>query len=360
MSNFDYTMPSPSLRASGEKAWWADYRFWLGMACSALFLFLAFRKVQWPQLSAALQAVDWRYLLLAAVVFIVKQVVRGLRWQVLLAPLGLLKVRDAFAYLNIGHMANNLLPLRAGEVVRTVLLGEKTGFSKSAVLATIVVERLLDILVLVAFSFVLTLMMPIPPLMKQSALAFGAVGGLGVVGLWWVAGHVFAGEAQRSSESKRVMHFGGSKLSGLVQKVHRLGRSFVSGLAVVRSPGQSGAAVGYSTLAWGLGVGSTWLVMRACHLDLPLTAALLVVVVVNLGAAIPSSPGFIGVVHFLAVVALAPWAVERSAALGFAIVFHAQSFLITVGLGVVYLGLERKSFSKLLDLPMARGVLQSK
>lgn len=348
MLGLDLSPPSSPANGQAAKAWWAERMFWLGIACSALFLYLAFRNVQWTELRAVLHAVDWRYLLLASAVFILKQVVRSLRWRVLLAPLGSIKGKEAFAYLNIGLMANNLLPLRAGEIIRTVLLGKKKGFSKSAVLGTVVVERLLDIVVLVVLTFLLMLAMPIPPLMKQSALAFGGIGSLGLAGLWWAAGRVFPAETRRSSESRRAINLGGAKLTGLVHKVFRLGRSFASGLAVVRSPGQAGAAIGYSTLAWGLAVGFTWLVLQAFHLDLPWAAAFMVIVLVNFGAAIPSSPGFIGVVHFLAVMALEPWAVERSAALGFAIVFHAQSFLITVGLGVVYLVRERKSFKELL------------
>lgn len=327
-------------------AWWAQRRLWLGIACSVLFLFLAFRNVHWAALGATLQAVDWRYLGLATVVYILRLVAGGLRWRALLTPLGWLTGREAFAYLNIGHMVNNLLPLRAGEIIRAVLLGEKRGFSKSAVLATIVVDRLLDILVLVGLTFFLMLVMPVPPLVKQSALVLGGVGCLVVAGLWWVAGRVNPSGAPRRQGAWSTQYFGrfrGGKLSTLMQKVLRFGRSFASGLVAVRSPRQAGAAVGYSVVGWGFGVWFAWLVLHACHLQLPWTAALMVVVVVNFGAAIPSAPGFIGVMHFLAVVALTPWAVEQNAALGFAVVYHAQGFLITVGLGVMYLLLERAS-----------------
>lgn len=353
MGNFDYTTPSSSLNASGRTAWWADYKFWLGIACSALFLFLAFRKVQWAELGSTLQSVDWRYLLVATAVFILKQFVRGLRWHILLIPLGQLRTMDAFAYLNIGLMANNLLPFRAGEIARAVLLGQRKGFSKSAVLGTIVVERLVDVLVLAALAVLLMLVMPIPSLVKQSALALGGVGCLGVAGLWVVAGRVFPSDKlvlPRPSESN-----GNPKLGGLAEKVRILVRSFASGLASLRSPLQAAVAVCYSTLAWALAVGFAWLVLQACHLDLPWEAALMVILVVNFGTAIPSSPGFIGVAHFLAVLALEPWELPRSAALGFAIVLHAQSFLITLVLGLLYLWLEHKSLSNLLGSPMPIG-----
>jgi uncharacterized membrane protein YbhN (UPF0104 family) len=86
-------------------------------------------------------------------------------------------------------------------------------------------------------------------------------------------------------------------------------------------------------MAWMLVCGSIYLMMLASHLRLPWRAALLVLVMVNLGSIIPSSPGSIGVVHFLAVMALSPWMIEREVAVGFSIVLHAVSLLVTVVLG---------------------------
>lgn len=337
-----------------DKAWWAERRFWLGVVCSAFFLVLAFRRVDWGELWAVLRAVDGSYLLLATVVCGLRLLAGSLRWRALVLPLGPLQVGEAFAYLLIGHMANNLLPLRAGEFVRATLMGEKKGFSKSAVLATIMVDRLLDVLVLVACAFLLMLTMPLPPLVKQSALVFGGVGCLVAAGLWWAAGRGLTPETPKSQNVFDRWALGrGTRLSGLVQGILRLGRSFVNGLAAVRSPRQVGIAFAYSTLGWSLGVGFTWLVLQACHLDLPWSAALMIVVVVNFGVAIPSAPGFIGVMHFLAVLALKPWSVEQSAALGFAVIYHALAFLLTVGLGVVCLVVERKSSREPLGQPMA-------
>lgn len=321
----------------GKRAGWLNGRFWLGMACSTLFLFLAFRNVQWTELWAVLQGVNWVYMSAAIGLYILILVVRGFRWWVLLTPLGPTTAWDAFTYINIGYMANDLLPLRAGEVIRAVLLGEKKSISKSAVLATIVVERLLDILAVVVLAFILMLVMPIPLLVKQAVLVAGGLGSLAVIGLWWAAGRSLGMKIESSLTSCRSLHFCGIDLKALAHRGLELAWSFSSGLAVLRSPGQVIMTIGYSILAWGLGVGFTVLVMETSHLALPWTASILVIVVVNLGAVIPSSPGFIGVVHFLAMTALLPWAVEQAAALGFAIVYHAIPFLTTVLLGLLFL-----------------------
>jgi hypothetical protein len=121
----------------------------------------------------------------------------------------------------------------------------------------------------------------------------------------------------------------------LLRRIWGMMRSFSGGLGVLRSPRLAASAIGLTILAWGAALLYVWLVLRACGLDLPWTAALAVLVVVNFGAAIPASPGGLGVVHVLAMVALTPWDVPRTQALGFAIMVHAVLFLVGILLGLL-------------------------
>lgn len=319
------------MRREMEKAWWANLRLWLGMACSALFLVLVFRNVRWVELAAALQNVNLAVLLLAAAVYALSLLMRGLCWQSLLTPLGPVSTKEAFSYANIGYMLNNLLPLRAGEVIRAALLAEKKCLSKSAVVATIVLERLLDVLILSALTMLLMVAMPIPSIAKRSILLALVVGCLVIIGLWWAAGRGWSDrEEEPSSLYRRALHL-----------VTSFGRSFSDGLLAVRSAKQAAAAGFYSLMAWMFVGASIYLMLMASHLRLPWRAALVVMVMVNLGSIIPSSPGSIGVVHFLAVMALSPWMVDREVAVGFSIVLHAVSVLVTVVLGGVCLWKEK-------------------
>jgi len=321
------------------KSWWRHPRFWLGIAFSALFLFLAFRNVQWPELVTALQRVNWMLLAAAVGFFVANLWFRSLRWQALLQPLGHVHTREAFGYINIGYMANNLLPLRAGEIIRCVLIGETKNFSKSAVLATIVVERLLDVLSAGGLALLLMALTPVSPVVKRAVLLIGGTGFLVVLALWWAAGQTSLPQwAQLPTHWLRQHTIGW--FDAPLARFEKVAQAFGSGLAAIRSPRQVTLVAAYSLLSWSAVILYTWLVLRACNLDLPLTAALMVTVLVNFGTAIPSSPGFIGVTHFLAVFALSPWAVEQNLALGFAVVFHAIGFLVTVALGLVFLGRE--------------------
>ncbi len=328
-------------RAAAQPARPAGRKFWLGLVISLVSLILAFRDVHWSELWMALRAVDLWIMSLAVGVFVINLVLRGLRWQTLLSPLGPVTAREAFAFLNIGYMANDILPLRAGEVIRSVLLASKKAFDTAAVIATVVVERLMDVLMLVALAFLLVQLMPVSTLIKQSALVTAALAVAGLGLLWWAAKRVGApGNSPEAAHRRllptpeRILGFDVRKIIGLFLQ---LVRSFASGLGMLRSARQTSMAAGYTLLAWIMTLVYTGLVLWACQLDLPWTATLMVVVVVNLGLAIPSSPGFVGVMHYLAVLALSPWSVEPSAALTFAIIYHGISFLVTIVLGLVYL-----------------------
>jgi uncharacterized protein (TIRG00374 family) len=299
-------------------------KLWVGMISSAVFLVLVLRNVQWLELAAVLHAVNWSILLFAAALYAVSLVIRGFCWQALLAHLGSVTKGEAIIYANIGYMANNLLPLRAGEVIRAALLADKRYFSKGAVLATVVLERLLDVLILGALAIILMATMAFPSTTKRGVIITTVICGLSLLAIW-AANHT-------RTESL------GEWLPGLMRwrlgrAVVSLGQSFAKGLSAMRSIRQAGVAVLYLLLGWALVCASIYLMMLASQLRLPWYAAVLVMVVVNLGSAIPSSPGSIGVVHFLAVIAVSPWSIDREVAVAFSIVFHAMSFVVTVLLG---------------------------
>lgn len=323
--------------------WWADRRFWFGVAISVVCLWLAFRSARWAELAAAVRTVDWTILGLAALAALLDLFLRAVRWRKLLVPISKVSLADSFSFLSIGALANSVLPLRAGEIIRPVLLGEKRHLSKSAVFATVVVERLLDVLALVVLALVLLLVMPIPPAVRNTVVVLGVAGLAALLVLWWVAGRLDQGDRSlparlsdhRSGERPR--RIAGVELRPLLGKGWAMFQSFAGGLAVMRTPRLAASASVYTAAAWGASLLYIWLVMAACHLDLPWTASLMVLVIVNVGAAIPSSPGGLGIVHLLAILALTPWNVEQSQALTFAIMIHAVLLAVVVATGLICL-----------------------
>lgn len=349
---------SASSSPARSTPWYRDLRFWLGLTVSVAGLWLTFRNVNGRELLHSVRAVDWGLLGLAMLVALFDQIVRGLRWRVLLQPVGRVSSADAFSYLSIGALANALLPLRAGEVIRATLLGEKRALSKSALFATVVVERIFDVLALALLALLLLAVMPIPREIKQAALLLGGVSAAALLALWllsWLAARGRGGRAATwlGQAETRVLHPAqdhrllGVNLTQVLRRLWQMAHSFFGGLRAVQSPRLLWSVGWYTVLAWLASLGYIWLVLRACHLDLPWSASLMVLVFINLGAALPSTPGGVGLVHWLAREALLPWQVADQPSATFALMVHAAVYLVMVGVGLLCLWREGVQFRQL-------------
>ena len=114
-----------------------------GLAVGLVFLFL--RNADLHQVWASVRAAHAGYLLLALGSVVVTYLVRAERWQYLLSPLGPTRFSNVLRTTVIGFGASAVLPARAGEVIRPYLLARKEGLSAPAAMATILVERILDL-----------------------------------------------------------------------------------------------------------------------------------------------------------------------------------------------------------------------
>ena len=130
------------------------WQFWFGILISALFLYLVLRKIDFAQLWQVLKAANYWWLIPGVAVYFIALWVRAWRWHYLLRPLKSISTRSMFPIVTMGYAGNNIFPARAGEVVRAVVLKRKEGVPVSASLATIIVERVFDGIVMLAFVFV--------------------------------------------------------------------------------------------------------------------------------------------------------------------------------------------------------------
>src|SRR4030065_1766572 len=130
------------------------WQFWVGVAISAFFLYWVLRKVDFSLLWETLRTANYWWLLPGVAVYFVALWARAWRWHYLLRPLKSISTRAMFPIVTIGYAGNNIFPARAGEVVRAVVLKQKEGVPVSASLATIIVERVFDDIVMLAFVFV--------------------------------------------------------------------------------------------------------------------------------------------------------------------------------------------------------------
>jgi uncharacterized protein (TIRG00374 family) len=318
-----------------------DYRFWLGIAVSVVCLVLVLRGARWGEVWTALQSVWWPFILLGQLFFISNLVLRAVRWRALLLPVGRLSLFDVFAYLMIGYVANNVMPFKLGEFVRAVLLGENRHMAKSGILATILVERLLDILALLLFIVVLSFAIEIPPVFRQGIFVVEGIACVILLVLWLFS----LSEATEAWLDRLIPCFAPQLLR---DRVRGVALSFSGGLQGLRGAGRMPLLLVYSALVWGLTALNVACVLRAFRLaSLPWYASLLVVTLANLGTMLPSSPGSLGVAHFFLTTSLTILSVDHNTALGFALVHHSVLLVVTAGLGLVFLVHENIALGRL-------------
>ena len=298
-----------------------------------------FRKADPAAVWAETRRADPVLLILSVVITALTYTIRALRWQFLLAPIGRTRYRTAFETTVIGFAANSLLPGRVGEVLRPYLLARRESLNATSVFATIILERVLDLVaVLMLFAvFVFgTASNVISGDPAQLALVkFGGAvaAGSAVAGL--IVLFALAGHPERLGRAAlRVERFLparlASALAGFVE-------TFAQGLAVMRDPARLVTALVLSFPMWMSIAAGIWLASRAFHITFPYTGSFLVMTVLVVGVAAPT-PGGVGAFHAAYQFAVTTFfGASMDRAVGAAIVLHAVSFVPVTLLGLVFM-----------------------
>jgi glycosyltransferase 2 family protein len=308
------------------------------LAVSALALGLVavfLRNADLGRVAEAVRTARPELLVLAVALTLITYVVRTERWQYLLEPLGPTHFGVAFRTTVIGFAASSVLPARAGEVLRPYLLARREGLSATATFATIVVERILD-LVAILLLLATYLLGFDPGMAARDSTLYAAVrlGGLvmapvalaSMIAMYVLAGHpdwlrAWVARAEAVLPTRIASALG------------RLIRLFASGFGVLRRPERLLASLGWSVVLWLVICGETWAVAQAFHIDMPMAGSWLMLALLVVGVAVPT-PGAVGGFHeAFRLGATAFFGADNDAAVGAAILLHATSFVPVTVLG---------------------------
>jgi uncharacterized protein (TIRG00374 family) len=299
----------------------------VGIAVSvALFAYLLL-SVDLRQVAAELRRTRWGWTALGVLLAVLGLWVRARRWRYLFppgwAPPGLVPA------LMIGYMANNLLPLRAGEVVRVYVVARRWPRGFWTTVATLIVERVLDTLAIVLLLAVLVLVIPVPAVFQWTAVTLLAVDLVAIVALGFLA---VAPETCRRGVARLTRRW-----PSVERRAARIFETFARGLDGIRTWRHLPPLLGWTAIVWLVPALAAWTMLHAVNLDLPWLAGWTVLALVGLGISLPSAPGYVGVFHYAAVLALDIFGVSRPASLGYAIVFHASQVVPTTLVGWVFM-----------------------
>jgi uncharacterized protein (TIRG00374 family) len=284
----------------------------LEASISLIFLVLALRGIDLAVLWRGIRSAQLGWLVASALFTVALLFLKAWRWQLLFLPEYHVRYSSAFTAMSAGYLVSNVLPARMGELARLVLIVSDEQVSAVRTFSTIIVERLLDILSLLAIMVMILPFVNLPvPIMRGAQ-------GLGLVALLGAASLVLA-----SFWKERLMRWAHAIL-GRVRFLDRAGiyaaiEHLIDGFAALR--GRLGVIqIVLSFVAWAGVIAMAWTAAKAVGLQAPITAIIITVVITTLGMLVPSSPGYIGVFEYLATVALGLFAVPKAEALTFAIV----------------------------------------
>lgn len=319
-------------------------RIGLSIAISVVFLYIAARDVDWAKAMTALSAAHYVWVLPVIGVTIAQVYLRALRWRVLLRPFGPPSLRAINTANNIGFMANFILPLRAGEVIRPVLLSRSENIPLGGILATNVLERIFDMFTILLLFGITAAFLPI----SEHARSLGSV-------LVAVAFGVAAGVVFIRWQEKLALRLLDAVTSFLPENIRSALRNFLEGftqaLRVLDSPAEFIAIT-----LWSIGI---WVVVSFIFgfglfmFDMPSffpLGQICVAALVAVAVSVPSAPGFLGSFQLGCTIALGLLGVDKDLALAYGLVIHVTQFIAVIAVGMYSLVSEGLSLKQMEEV----------
>ena len=300
--------------------------FIITLVLAGFFLYLAVRRVNWEETLQTLKSANLAYLAAALGVFSVSCLARALRWRVLLSAEKKLPVLVVFWSMMAGYLGNAYLPARAGEVIRSVLVGQRGGISKSFALATALTERLADAVLLVSVSAAALLTITsLPAAFLRAIRVMAVVGFIGAAAIF-IAPRM-SGMIQQVVHRLPIPESPRNKINGIVS-------SFLSGAGALQHPTRLFQFLVFSAILWSLDTLVGLLTAWAFGLNPTPSQIFILLAALGIASAIPSTPGYVGVYQFVAITVLVPFGFTDSQALAFIVAFQGLTYL-----GITFWGL---------------------
>ncbi len=314
-------------------------KVFLGLVISAVFVYLAFRDVDFSEMLAALQGANYWWLIPAFAFMLLSHWVRAWRWGYFVLPVKKVPIGSLFSALLIGYAANNVFPFRVGEFLRAYAVGKNNGFAKTSAFATVVVERLVDVLSMLTVFGMIILVFRMPENIERTGYVLFVL----TIGLMVLLGFLTTRTAATLGFLHRWLP------SRLYERVYGAVESFLQGFAALRRAEHYLQVIGTSVIIWLLYGVTVYISFLAFHFveryDVGFFASYVVLVMVSIGLMIPSSPGFVGTYHWFCMKSLAVFGVPESEALSFAIISHALNTIPFTVIGLFYFWKENLHFS---------------
>jgi len=305
-------------------------RLIIGLLISMVFLYFAFKDVSWSDFLQSILTIQYQWLIPAAISVIASFIIRAIRWKMLVAPIQKVSFDSTFSATMIGYMGNNVLPFRLGDLLRAFAFSKETGIRKSTTLASLLLERILDLMTtLMALGLVLVYF----PHFPLWATRVGYVALMIVVVLvTFTIFMQFKNDYVLRSTKFILKPMPDNWNSNVAKKLI----SFSEGLQVVSQYKKYFGLLVVSVLHWPVYISTVWFTFQAFNYSYGIIESFVVLVFITFAVAIPSAPGYVGTFHGLVVASMALFGLPGDSARAFAVVLHAVNYVPVTIVGLYY------------------------
>ena len=313
-----------------------------GIVISVILVYLSVRGINFQDVLSDLDKIQLSYVILFIVLVVFMQYLRSYRWGIILQPMEKIDQISLFSVTSVGFFAIAAIPARLGELARPYLISKRSSIKMSSALGTIIIERILDSFVVLTIALIVILLTDLPYWIIQSSII-----------LFLMALAVFSFVLFLILKREKALKFINAilnKLPGkLANKVDKLIHHFIDGLQVVTNIKLILYLFVLSALIWLLDVLAIYILLKDFGFNLPVLASFVVMIILIVGIAIPTAPGYIGNWHFACVLALNLFGLAKADALSFAVVYHFLSMIIVVVLGIAFLPFNKFTISDMTN-----------
>jgi glycosyltransferase 2 family protein len=308
-------------------------KFLLGLSFSVITLFLSFRSVSIFQIKAIFSQVQWMWVVFAILVFLINNLIKTFRWQVLLGGPGRrVSFFSILSALFVSQMVNFIFPVKLGELTRVHQIGI-LGPGRSFVLGTIIVEKVIDMLAYGVLFFLLVLSIPLPDWISGTGILFTITSAIFVILLYITIYH--------PNLVKKTGYSLAEYFPDRIRISFCLGLDKgLTSLTQLKNSRMVACIAAYTVITWFTSVLVNLLIFHSVGIPLGWQASLVTLLALQAVISIPSVPGRIGVFEYICILALGFFGVSQATALSYGLLLHAVVLLPILVLGTIFLAIK--------------------
>jgi uncharacterized protein (TIRG00374 family) len=312
----------------------------IGIAAGAVFFYVTARRVDLRAAVAAIYAMHTLWLLPMTVIFLLNIFLRSVRWRLMFPDDSRPSLRHAVDAFLLGRASNNVMPGKLGELVRATVIGRSLPqVGVSGALATVVLEKIIDALVVLLLLGLALLCAPLPSWVAKTGMMMVATFPFLLLALW----------AMERTDAQ-LSHTPGlpsptKAIDRMILLLRKMLRKFSTGLYVLRHAQHFAVLIALTLIIWGGEVVMMYIGLQAFAIAAPVAAALVCLVFLCVGSMLPAAPGLIGTYQLFIVAALQLYAVPETSAFALSVFLNLYAIIITTALGVAAIFLDGGLFN---------------